>query len=258
MIVVSECLFILSLIFLNLNAIAANEFPEQSGCGLIFIKKSSSPIWEQITMRDSSFYFEVLTDVDQSIKKLNDKKSAAGGGDSVSLNGFKESYDDPTQFILSLGEGESNFIARRMFKTGSKTSYAVDAQQNDLFDSFKLEWPHNFQYTTFEAMNLIDEDGQRIQFGEIVSSYSLTYVLMFSDTIDTQLKALNKIFTHLRPGGHLRVWPYESISWAPLLKILKERKQIEGYKTFVTKKIYNPYSAKEDKDVNIPVLVIKK
>jgi hypothetical protein len=73
------------------------------------------------------------------------------------------------------------------------------------------ENPSNYHAAEFLELDLRGADGRRLVFDEIVSSWSLRFVIK-SETDEANLAILRRALAHLKPGGVLRIFPVSEIA----------------------------------------------
>ncbi len=136
----------------------------------------------------------------------------------------KESILSGHRSVLSLGEGESDYIGTILLERSRRDLPLQDVHAVDLaygghpekidryflkrrpqgFKSAKLkEFPGNYHGQRFEDLDIRGADGLTRKFDEIISSHSLSYVLAKSAP-PIQRRILEKIALHAQKGGVLR------------------------------------------------------
>lgn len=165
------------------------------------LSSSSVTVWKPRTQRNFAAYLRSLRAINQSqagraflpLPKFSLRRALAG-----------ESK------ILSLGEGDSDFIKTLIDHRRDQglsineitTFHAVDLQ----FQHISAFYRFAFHEQAFQHLDIRNQKGERIQFDEIISSWSLSFVLNESDPIE-RAHLLDKIMDHLAPGGVVRIWP---------------------------------------------------
>jgi hypothetical protein len=151
--------------------------------------------------------------------------------------------------VLSLGEGRSSFIyqllgERKYFLTLSGQDaddlgniHAVDVSYPaydgrsvidtrppdsgvvaglDRYDSQMLpvirQYPSNYHSQLFQQLDIRDSSGQPMQFSAIVSTFALSYVLLASSPPDEMRPLLERVLTHLAPGGMILMTPVPQLT----------------------------------------------
>ena len=161
-------------------------------------------VWNSITSRGHKFYESVL-------------------------NQFPKSEQSHSK-VLSLGEGQSDFIATRLKESPNGVFHAVDAQLNDSF-SYSKEWPSNYHKAYFQDFRIIDSNKKTIRFNEVVSSFSLNYVVDNSSYGEARM-LMNNILKHMEAGATLKIWPKPtSEHWVKVVKELEKSGKIVEQKT---------------------------
>jgi len=185
-------------------------------CIKLLNENQSNFIWRAVTARDATDYLDELDALNQLIQ-----------AHGLEVPEFNLSSN---QSVLSLGEGESNFIDSLLVANPQGLYHAVDAQRSAGFNLYKSKWPLNYHNAYFQNLNIKSTNGLRLGFDEIISSWSLDFVvrgtLIFKST-----KVVKLALEHLNLGGVLRVWPVNSIGrW---VEVLDDLEKLYGIKSTI-------------------------
>jgi hypothetical protein len=153
------------------------------------------------------------------------------------LPAFDEgSFVDGRRSLLSLGEGKSHFIGSLLERREKQIAVDGGARLNILavdvyyrsFTAFierivrrgspQSRYSTNYRSSRFQDRDLRDENGQHMLFDEIISSWSMNFIVERTNGIE--LQALYRALAHLKPGGVIRVWPITNSVWEPIIERL--------------------------------------
>jgi len=118
--------------------------------------------------------------------------------------------------VMSLGEGDANYIStlidRKVVAGGSSEGlHAVDLQYLEpkssvLKNNYAMvtgRYRSQYHGGFYQNMDIRQKDGGRLQVDEMVSTYSLTFVLQQAGKAEQRTILLN-LLAHLKPGGVIR------------------------------------------------------
>jgi hypothetical protein len=118
---------------------------------------------------------------------------------------------------------------------GAKSPPAVRrvlANQKTFAHALRPHYARNYLRGLLQKMDLRDTRGTRRRFDEIVSGFTLIYVMADTSLAD-RVALLARALEHLKPGGFLRAWAYKEQKHREeaeqALKILEQRGLVSHY-----------------------------
>lgn len=134
--------------------------------------------------------------------------------------------------LLSLGEGEGGFVStlinerakRGVDLAAIENIHAVDVAYNSANSDSRF-----YHGSLLQKIDIRDRAGRKILFDEIVSSWSLNFVLSRQSAAQ-QAEMLGAILQNLKPGGTLRFWPgVKESEPGEIARILEEKGLIKNW-----------------------------
>lgn len=217
----------LSIVLSPLQGLASNGQcggPERLG-------RSNGPTsytWHIVTDRGFKYYRDSLEATNQILQGISGQPIPAFDLTTI-INGQKS--------VLSLGEGQSNFILELLKQNEPKVQNeaivarptAVDIDYVRKTSKALARVPLKFrpQYVGqyFQKLDIRTADGKRVQFDEMVSAWSLTFLVEHMvgklNDLDGAVQMMKTILDHIKPGGVLRIWPADAKYFVPVILQLK-------------------------------------